>query len=178
MAHIHTKPGQHDHTASAFIIRTDTPKSTIMLHRHKLLGIYLQFGGHIELDETPWQTVLHEIREESGYTPEELWLLQPKVRVKRVSDADLHPYPVGYHTHPFNKTHNHIDISFAFVASKPPKHAIEAGESSDIQLFTKEELLALPAGGTPENVKEIARFVFDECLKNWEKIRASDWDKA
>ncbi len=32
----------------------------------------MQVGGHIELDETPWQAVEHELREESGYTLAEL----------------------------------------------------------------------------------------------------------
>ena len=45
MAHIHTEPGQHDFTASAFIIRTDTPEPKLLLHRHKLVGKYLQIGG-------------------------------------------------------------------------------------------------------------------------------------
>lgn len=177
MPHIHTKPGQHDHTASAYIIRTDTPKPTVMLHRHKILGKYLQFGGHIELDETPWQTILHEVEEEVGYLPDQLLLLQPKARIKNLIDAELHPYPVSYHTHPFSDTHKHIDIDFAFVASAPPKHAIASNESHDIRLFTKEELLALPTSQTYDNVKEIARFIFDECLKNWERIPAADWNK-
>jgi hypothetical protein len=49
MAHIHTEPGQHDFTASAFIIRLDRldergqPK--LLLHKHKKLHKLLQFGG-------------------------------------------------------------------------------------------------------------------------------------
>ena len=66
MAHIHTQPGQHDHTASAYIIRTDLDTPRIMLHLHRKIGKYLQFGGHVELNETPWQAVVHELREESG----------------------------------------------------------------------------------------------------------------
>jgi 8-oxo-dGTP diphosphatase len=68
MAHIHTKPGQHDFTASAFIIRIDTPKPKVLLHMHKKLGVLLQPGGHIELNENPWQAVHHEIEEETGTT--------------------------------------------------------------------------------------------------------------
>jgi len=63
MAHIHTQPGQHDHTASAYIVRTDFDEPKIMLHLHRKIGKYLQFGGHVELHETPWQAVVHELRE-------------------------------------------------------------------------------------------------------------------
>lgn len=38
MAHIHTKPGQHDLTASAYIIRDDGNEPVVLLHRHKKLG--------------------------------------------------------------------------------------------------------------------------------------------
>lgn len=81
MAHIHTEPGQHDHTASGFIVRTDTPEPTLILHRHKKTGKYMQFGGHIELDETPWQAVRHELMEESGYDLSDLQILQPMQRL-------------------------------------------------------------------------------------------------
>lgn len=53
MPHIHTEPGQHDHTASAYIVRLDEAEPALILHRHKILGQYLQFGGHVELDENP-----------------------------------------------------------------------------------------------------------------------------
>lgn len=175
MPHIHTGAGQHDHTASAFVIRVDTPEPTIMLHRHKKLGYYLQFGGHIELDETPWQTVLHEIQEESGYTPDQLTLLQPKSRIKKLTRSDLHPYPVCYNTHRFNDNHFHTDIDFAFITKEPPKHEPSPNESNDIKLFNRQQLLDLLEGETIENVKEIGLFIFDECLKNWERIPAAQW---
>ena len=65
MPHIHTKPGQHDHTVSAFIVRLDGKQPRILLHRHKKSGVYMQFGGHIELHENPWQAISHELLEES-----------------------------------------------------------------------------------------------------------------
>src|SRR5437879_1527745 len=102
MPHIHTKPGQHDHTASAYIVRIDGKEPKILLHKHKKSGKYQQFGGHIELDETPWQAVLHEIKEESGYDAKQLMLLQPKERLKSLGDADQHPVPVCHNTHTFS----------------------------------------------------------------------------
>ena len=48
MAHIHEKI---DFTTSVFIVRD----GKVLLHKHKKLGIWLQPGGHIELDEDPNQ---------------------------------------------------------------------------------------------------------------------------
>ena len=48
MAHIHEKI---DFTTSVFIVRN----GKVLLHKHKKLGIWLQPGGHIELDEDPNQ---------------------------------------------------------------------------------------------------------------------------
>jgi len=46
---------------------TEGAEPRIILHKHRKLNKLLQFGGHVELDETPWQAVLREIAEESGY---------------------------------------------------------------------------------------------------------------
>ncbi|MGH7926471.1 MAG: NUDIX domain-containing protein [Candidatus Binatia bacterium] len=139
MAHIHTQPGQHDHTASAFIVRIDGDEPRLLLHLHKKLGTLLQFGGHIELHENPWQAVAHEIFEESGYALKQLRLLQPPDRIKVLSGAVLHPSPVCYSTHPFNDDleHFHTDATFAFVTNEPPQYAISDGESADVRLLTR-----------------------------------------
>lgn len=82
MAHIHTNPGEHDLTASAFIVRDDFEEPRLLLHMHKKLHILLQPGGHVELNENPWQAIEHELREETGYTFDELEVLQPKDRLR------------------------------------------------------------------------------------------------
>ena len=66
MAHVHTQYGEHDQTASAFIVRTDTEQPKLLLHLHKKLGVLLQPGGHVELQENQWQAICHEIQEETG----------------------------------------------------------------------------------------------------------------
>ncbi|MDB5181346.1 MAG: pyrophosphohydrolase including oxidative damage repair enzyme [Candidatus Saccharibacteria bacterium] len=172
MAHIHAKPGQHDFTASAFIVRLDTPKPSLMLHMHKKLHKYLQFGGHVELHETPWQAVTHEIAEESGYDITQLKLLQPQVRLKKLTDAVLHPQPIYLQTHQFADTdHYHTDVAFAFVTSEEPSGSIHAGESADIRLFTLDELKAMPVGQIAENVRDTGIFVLEECLEHWQVVQ-------
>lgn len=178
MAHIHTHPGQHDHTASAYIIRTDFDEPKIMLHLHRKIGKYLQFGGHVELHETPWQAVSHELREESGYDIDQLQILQPEARVKSLSDAVIHPQPASHSTHPFGNgiDHFHTDIAYALIANEPPRHAPEDGESTNIKLLTRSELATLGEDDTPDNVKQIGLFIFDHCLSNWEAVPATEFN--
>lgn len=171
MAHIHTDAGQHDHTASAFIIRTDFVEPKVMVHMHKKLGQYLQFGGHVELSETHWQAVTHELKEESGYELSQLQLLQPRARMTHVSGARLHPLPVAHQTHKFGGLdHYHDDIAYVFVTNQPPKYKPYEGESSDLRLLTRNELIKLSDKQIPDAVRQIFLFALDECLNNWEMV--------
>jgi 8-oxo-dGTP pyrophosphatase MutT (NUDIX family) len=177
MAHIHTEPGQHDHTVSAYIVRLGSePK--ILLHKHKILGCYIQFGGHIELDENPWQAVKHEILEESGYEIDQLRILQPKTRIKKVSGygRNLHPLPVTYMTHVFDKTHNHIDISYVFVTDELPRHKPAEGESQKINAFSKKQVQNLGDDEIFQNIQEVCTFILEECLDSWEQVDPKDFD--
>lgn len=169
MPHIHKEAGQHDFTASAYIVRTDGAEPQLLLHQHKKLGILLQFGGHIETDETPWQAITHELLEESGYELNQLELLQPKNRIAVLSNVDLHPYPLVIITHPFSPDHFHTDIAWAFTATAQPKNGVSDGESDSLQLFRLDELKALEANKIPENVREIGIFILTECLAEWER---------
>lgn len=177
MPHIHTGPGEHDPTVSAYIVRTDTSRPTLMMHKHKKLGKYMQFGGHIELKEDPWQAITHELREEAGYSIDQLILLQPPNRLEGLRDARLTPYPICLNTHgyggPSDTTHFHDDICFGFVTDQNPGHPIGEGESAHIQLFTPEDLRALTVTEINENVRDIGIFALEVCLKSWEQVLAS-----
>lgn len=175
MAHIHTAPGQHDLTVSAFIVRDTAGGSQLLLHRHKILGIRLQPGGHVELDENPWTAILREITEETGYAPEQLMVLQPPLRVPETVDATAvhHPQPVSVRTHNFDADgqHRHIDLGFAFLVASEPTGELAAGESAELMWAGTEELVALE--DIPENVRTIAMFVVDQARSAWEPIPVS-----
>jgi len=176
MPHIHTKPGEHDLTTSAFIVRLDMREPAIMLHRHKKLGKWIQFGGHVEVNETPWQAVSHEIVEESGYAMSQLQLLQPAMRPPIISDTTFHPQPLAIHTHPFKGLdHFHTDITFAFVTREAPLHAVADGESSIIQAFTAGELRTIPEDDIPDNVRVLALYVLDKCLLEYEQVSTATY---
>lgn len=177
MGHIHTDPGQYDHTASVYLFRTDFSEPKITLHLHKKLGKYMQFGGHIELNETPWQAITHELREESGYELTQLRVLQPSTWVHSLSDAIVHPAPAAHSSHPFGQPgsgHFHTDIAYAAVTNEAPLHAPHEDESSDVRLFTRQELADLPDTMVIANVREIALHIFDNCL-NWQPVPATQF---
>ena len=189
MGHIHTEEGQHDHTVGAYIIREDEGEPKLILHMHKKMEILLQFGGHVELNETPWQAVVHEVREESGYDIDQLNVLQPKERIKKltgtVSDvagktehltgAVLHPYPVVLDTHIIKPGHYHSNDSFACVTDQKPKQSVDEGESTDMRLLTRDEVAQLSDEQIPPSVRETALFIFDVCLPNWERVDTSEF---
>lgn len=176
MAHIHTEPGGHDATVSAFVFRTDFDQPKLLLHWHKKLNKWLQFGGHVERTENPWQAMTHELAEESGYEMSELKILQPTQRLRRLSGAVLHPQPACSNTHEFPKlNHFHSDLSYGFVAHGQSSGEVDEGESHALRLFTRRELIGLSDIEIVEDVREIALFIFDECLPSWEQVDCSEF---
>lgn len=177
MAHIHTEPGQYDATASAFIVRMDGPEPALLLHKHRLLGRWLQLGGHVELHESPWGTIMHEIPEESGYALSQLKVLQPAVRLQKLSDATIHPSPVATLSHQFGDTdHYHTDTEYAFTAYGPPEGTADEGESTEFKAFTATELADIPSGDIPENVREVGLFILRECVGSWIEVDTSTFE--
>lgn len=174
MAHIHTNSGEYDLTASAFVVRDDFAEPRLLLHMHKKLHVLLQPGGHVELGENPWQAIEHELREESGYTFDELEVLQAKDRLRSISGAQLHPTPVVVNTHNFDTegNHRHTDMSFAFLAHGEPSLSPEDGESNDIRWLSSEQLAKLDNTEIFENVREIGQYVLNHVYFEWERSSA------
>lgn len=147
-----------------------------MLHMHKKLRRLYQFGGHIELHETPWQAIIREICEESGYDISQLAVLQPNYRLTALGAVTLHPLPMTVQTHKFDgENHFHTDLAFAFITGQKPKFAIGAGESSDIRLCSYSQLNNLSADAIKDNVKQTAMFALDHCLANWEPVETNSF---
>ncbi len=173
MPHIHTGAGQHDHTVTAYIVRTDTAEPMALMHMHKKLKKLLPVGGHVELNENPWQAMEHELQEESGYTLADLNILQTTSRIARLKEVTLHPYPISMNTHAITDDHFHSDTEYAFVASADPTTPINEGESEDLRWLTQAELNQLDDSLAYPSTKEVYNFIFDEALKHWEQIPAT-----
>ena len=183
MPHIHTKPGQHDLTASAFIIRVEEnqpPK--VLLHRHKLLHKLLQPGGHVELNENPWQAIIHELREETGYDVHQLKVLQSAPNVPQNLDVSalFLPLPVIITSHQFaDLNHFHDDLAFAFLTTELPKAREDENESHEFHWLSLAEISALN-GNDDEiipNVREIAQYVL-ENFNDWHAEDVRDFEEV
>ena len=177
MPHIHNQPGEHDLTASAFIIRTDGPEPKVVLHHHLKAGVLLQFGGHIELNENPWQGLVRELREESGYEVEQLKVLQPPNSFKNNFDGSLiHPLPFSLNTHRFmHENHFHSDLAYAMTTHQDPVGLLDARESSSIHQYTLAQLAALPSDEIYDQTRSHASFILKRLLRQWEAIAANTW---
>ncbi len=107
-------------TGSAWVVNKERTK--VLLIHHKKLNKWLQIGGHIEdTDQNIEETILREIKEESGLTT--LKLLSSSI------------YDIDIHTIPQKKEiaeHLHFDIRFI----------VEADENEAL-LPQNEEILAI-----------------------------------
>lgn len=172
MPHTVTSPGGHCPTVSAWIIRTDLgPEPRLLVHLHKRYGILVQPGGHVEPDEHAWKACLREMREEAGYEPDQLAVLQPFLMPEQPASNVLTPTPLLQNCHLVDPDRGtrHWDTVFAIVADGPPRHAPAEGESEDLRWMTVAELAADPAA-TPDG-PVIARHAIDE-LSTWHRVPA------
>lgn len=175
MPHIHTRAGQHDQTVSAYILRQDGDEIYVMLHMHKKLQKLLPVGGHVELDETPWSAMAHELTEESGYSVEELEVLQPSLRVEKLDKVVLHPQPFVIQTHELTPEHYHTDLGYIFLAETHPRGRVADGESEDIRWFTRDGIERIGSGDIYRNTKQLCLEIFDKFFIEWQGMSASEF---
>lgn len=162
MPHVHTGNGQHDLTISAFIINSET--NSLLLHQHKILGVWLQPGGHVELNENPWQALTHELAEETGYDITQLNVLQTSPVIPGLVEA-VQPTPLVQRTHEFptttGNTHYHTDLAYGFVADNDYREALAEGESDVVEWFSAERLAALPDDSIVADTRTIGLYLLE-----------------
>jgi 8-oxo-dGTP pyrophosphatase MutT (NUDIX family) len=148
MPHIHEKI---DFCADALIVY----ENKVLLIFHKKHQIWLQIGGHIELDEDPQVALLREIKEESGLDVEIIGKKEPHIHVE--GTKFLYP-PTFMNIHKINETHQHISLLYVCKA-KSDKFIHNKEEHNDIRWFTREDL------DDPKfNVGESLKFYAKEAL--------------
>ena len=115
-----SRAANHHITASAFVLSS----RGVILHRHVILGIWIQPGGHVDATESPEAAALRETLEETGlvahhFDPVELF------------QVDVHLGPNG-HGGPLD--HVHYDLRYALIAP-PLDPSPPEGESPDVEWF-------------------------------------------
>lgn len=107
-------------TSSGIVVDGD---GRVLLHRHRILGAWLQPGGHIEGDEAPPAAAIREVAEETGIA---------------VSHPDTGPYLLHVDAHPAPKPSCdlHLDLRYLLVAPAGAEPDPPADESQDVVWFT------------------------------------------
>ncbi len=166
MPHIHNQPDNHDMTVSAYIMRKENDEWKCLVHYHKKMDTLMQIGGHIELNETPWQSVAHELAEESGYSLDELSVVQPTADRVEDSGQVVHPTPFTMNTHLVGNEHFHSDLCYGFVAESAPISNVADGEATDLRWMSHSELSSGAEEG--EVLKDVAS-IYDFLLEHMDQ---------
>ena len=138
MPHIHTLPGQIDHTVETFIV--DVKNQKILLRIHDKTKIWLSVGGHIELDETGPEAATREVKEEVGIEVE-LWsdYWQGNNFPNSSTEQNILP-PVHMFFHDVNENHRHV-VHVYYARALTTDIVEQDDEKSDgIKWWTKEEI--------------------------------------
>jgi 8-oxo-dGTP pyrophosphatase MutT (NUDIX family) len=121
-------------TASALII----DDSKVLLLHHKKLGVWLYPGGHIEINETPDQTVVREVKEETGLDIKVLGDMDKNLADDNADVSVLHqPYAILCE---LVGDHYHNDLIYLCKVIGDKKIRYTEGESKKIQFFGHNEL--------------------------------------
>ncbi len=148
MAHIHELI---DFTVDVFIVYNDK----VLLIFHKKHSMWLQVGGHIELNEDTDEALFREVQEECGLDIEIIGS-KPNLEVKGTKFLYT---PAFMNIHDITNIHKHISLVY-FAKAKSDKFKLNEKEHTDIRWFTIEDL------DKPEfNINEAVKFYAKEALK-------------
>lgn len=178
MPHIHTEKGQIDHTVSAYIIRDDLDEPRLLLHMHKKHHKLLQIGGHIELDETIWGALAHEVEEESGYEFASLKVLQPALRIDDMHYGQVvHPLPFYINTHDVTDdgAHFHTDIAYLLVADQAPQGKPAPDESQDLRWLSLADLEACGDDLIYPDIRLVCMSALRDFYPAWQAMPVSEY---
>jgi len=119
-------------TGSALVVSADGSRA--LLHHHRNLDRWLQFGGHCDGDEDIVRVACREAAEESGIDGLILASRKP-------FDLDIHPIPENQKRQ--EPAHLHFDVRFVLIAPENAEGRVSE-ESHALQWFTPREMLRLP----------------------------------
>ena len=117
-------------TGSALVVNADGCRA--LLHHHRKLERWLQFGGHCDGDEDVLRVAQRETFEECG--------------IERLIVASSCPFDLDIHEIPARETepaHWHYDVRYVLIAPEGALHTASA-ESKELRWFTSNEMERLP----------------------------------
>ena len=109
------------HLAGSAIV-VDVNKGKILLHRHKSLGLLLQFGGHPEGENDISLVALRETQEETGLPDLSFY---PNEKNPLPIDVDVHTIPSSKGV----PEHLHLDVRYILSTRQSDKICVDKNES-------------------------------------------------
>lgn len=128
-------------TASALVV--DAARSRVLLHHHRKLDRWLQFGGHCDGDANLFGCAWRETVEEAGLEP--AWLSPDPI------DLDVHTIPARGD----EPEHLHLDVRYLAVAPEGAAPA-RSDESLELRWFTPAEVRELAIDRSVERLLDLA----------------------
>lgn len=116
-------------TGSALVVDADGGR--VLLHHHRKLDRWLQFGGHCDGEEDVLRTAQREALEESG--------------IEGLVLASARPFDLDIHTIPARgeePAHEHFDIRYMLIAPEGAAF-VQSAESHELRWFTAPELASV-----------------------------------
>jgi len=155
MAHIHTEPGQIDFTVGVFVVHVASRK--VLMRYHDKYDMWLVPGGHIELDETPEEACIREVKEEVGL---DIKLYSGRKHEDESSDRLALIPPEYMDIHPISPDHRHIAMIYfatseTMETTEPDNHE----KSRGLQWMTEEEV------AEHQDITPMIKFYALEALK-------------
>lgn len=135
---------------SVFVYDKDSKK--ILLVHHKKMGVWVQPGGHVEMNESPEDAAIREVFEETGL----------KVRIlgeRKPRDCD-YILPLAIQKNDVNDNHIHMDFVYVAYMDGENKLILNEKESTGIQWFTLDEIKE-PKFNTFPDIIEWAEFIIN-----------------
>lgn len=117
-------------TGSALVVNADGSRA--LLHHHRKLDRWLQFGGHCDDDEDVLRVAQRETVEECG--------------IEGLIVASSRPFDLDIHEIPARETesaHWHYDVRYVLIAPDGARPTT-SGESNELRWFTASEMEQLP----------------------------------
>ncbi|NNC87452.1 MAG: NUDIX hydrolase [Akkermansiaceae bacterium] len=124
----------------ALVLNADGSRA--LLHHHRKLDRWLQFGGHCDGEENVLEVARREAREECGIDG-------LVVASGKPFDLDVHPIP----ERPGEPWHEHYELRWVLIAPEGAR-PVCSDESHELRWFTPDEMAALPSDGGTDRMVE------------------------